>query len=129
MTASQPLPMPFPTTDDAPKLDVRPEWIGPEEAARIVGIGRTQMWRYARRWYEEAEAGHKPQVRVYVSGTANRRRYRLLRADVLRFARQRSLRNAIRPLNAMTQRLRSTLRDGLLKPEEVPALVRRSRRR
>src|SRR5438445_12379967 len=48
------------------RRDMRGDWIGCEEAAKIVGVGRSQMWRLAS----------KGKIPCHIFGTENRPEYK-----------------------------------------------------
>ncbi len=63
----------------ANRVDVRGRVLGIQEAAKLVGYGRTQMWRDAR----------DGKVKSIVEGTAARPVYRFFYEDLIEYKQQR----------------------------------------
>jgi Helix-turn-helix domain len=101
------------------RRDMRGNWIGCEEAAQIVGVGRTQMWRLAS----------KGKIPCYVFGTESRPQYKFERRAVERYAMERRAKKALRVLNgshSTLRQLRALARQGRLSPT-LAALVQAQR--
>jgi hypothetical protein len=115
--------LPAPGSDDG-RRDVRGEWMGCEEAAAIVGIKRTQMWRIA-------SAG---QINCVVMGTQKRPNYKFQREEVECYARERRADQILRKISrrhSSFHLMQEMARRGTLSPALAATLneIQESRRR
>lgn len=77
-------------------VDERTNWISNEEAAEFFGLGRTQTWRWGKKWEAMMKRNITPPVLVKVFSQGDRLEYKFERDAAIRWGRERRAAKALR---------------------------------